>query len=100
MEFKDYQKQVQSLTPLEGGNQKEIVARYALSLSEEAGEVIRPLKRHYFRGEKLDRENLVEEMGDTLWCLTQIANAMGLTIEEIAQQNLNKILIKNSKSRG
>lgn len=39
-------------------------------------------------------------MGDTLWCLTQIANAMGLTIEEIAQQNLNKILIKNSKSRG
>ncbi len=63
----------------------------ALYLAEETGEVIRPLKRHYFRGYVLDKENLIEEMGDVFWALTQIASAEGIDLEEVLERNLQKL---------
>jgi NTP pyrophosphatase (non-canonical NTP hydrolase) len=36
------------------------------------------------------REQLAEELGDMLWYLASVATKAGLTLEEIAQQNLDK----------
>ena len=87
MDIKEYQK----LATKSFTNKKDHALMGALYLSEETGEVVRPLKRHYFRGYTLDKENLIEEMGDLIWSLTQIASAEGIDLEEVLERNLQKL---------
>ena len=44
------------------------------------------------------RANLCLEMGDVLWCLTALAQDLGLTLEMVAQANLEKLA--DRKARG
>jgi NTP pyrophosphatase (non-canonical NTP hydrolase) len=66
-----------------------------LGLVNEAGEVAGKIKK-IFRdrdGEISDddREALKGELGDVLWYLTQICTNLGLTLEEVAEANLDKL---------
>jgi len=66
-----------------------------LGLCNEAGELAGKIKK-IFRDKKgkiseADREALKGEIGDVLWYLTQIATNLDLTLEEIAEHNLEKI---------
>jgi NTP pyrophosphatase (non-canonical NTP hydrolase) len=66
-----------------------------LGLVNEAGEVAGKIKK-IFRdrnGEITDedREALKQELGDVLWYLTQICTNLGLTLEEVAEANLDKL---------
>jgi NTP pyrophosphatase (non-canonical NTP hydrolase) len=38
-----------------------------------------------------DREALKQELGDVLWYLTQIATELDLSLDEIAQTNIDKL---------
>ena len=66
-----------------------------LGLVNEAGEVAGKIKK-IFRdrdGEitDADREALKHELGDVLWYLTQICTNLDLTLEEVAEANLDKL---------
>ena len=66
-----------------------------LGLVNEAGEVAGKVKK-IFRdknGEiaEADREALKQELGDVLWYLTQICTELNLTLEEVAQANIDKL---------
>ncbi len=87
MDIKNYQ----TLATKSFTDKKEHSLMGAIYLAEETGEVVRPLKRHYFRGYTLDKENLIEEMGDLIWSLTQIASAEGIDLEEVLERNLQKL---------
>ena len=63
----------------------------AAGLAEEAGEVLGLVRKHVFMRHELDRERLVVELGDALWCLTAAAGAVGLSLEEVAAANLAKL---------
>ena len=66
-----------------------------LGLTNEAGEVAGKVKK-IFRdkggviGDE-DREALKGELGDVLWYLTQICTDLGLSLEEVAQANIDKL---------
>ena len=45
-----------------------------------------------------ERSNLCLEMGDVLWCLTALAQDLGLTLEMVATANLEKLA--DRKQRG
>jgi NTP pyrophosphatase (non-canonical NTP hydrolase) len=66
-----------------------------LGLVNEAGEVAGKIKK-IFRdkggeiGEE-EREALKHELGDVLWYLTQICTELGLSLEEVAEANLEKL---------
>lgn len=66
-----------------------------LGLANEAGEVAGKIKK-IFRDKggtisEEDRQALKYELGDVLWYLTQICTELGLTLEEVAQANLEKL---------
>lgn len=63
----------------------------ACGLAEEAGEVLSLVRKHLMQGRALDRERLALELGDVLWCLAATADAAGLSLDDIAQQNLDKL---------
>lgn len=73
-----------------------------LGLLGEAGEVAEKVKK-IFRDKKgkVDREtreNLVKELGDVLWYVTQVASEFELSLDEIAARNIEKLASR--KERG
>ena len=66
-----------------------------LGLVNEAGEVAGKIKK-IFRDKNGvisddDREALKHELGDVLWYLTQICTNLDLTLEDVAEANLDKL---------
>lgn len=63
----------------------------AAGLAEEAGEVLGLVRKRVFQQRESGRERFVEELGDALWCLAVAADALGLSLGEVAQSNLEKL---------
>jgi len=63
----------------------------AMGMITEAGEIIDSLKKHIFYGKTLDKVNLVEEIGDTLWYIAILADELNMSIEDIMEININKL---------
>jgi NTP pyrophosphatase (non-canonical NTP hydrolase) len=101
MEFNEYQKKAVS-TKLYSDKYKIIYP--ALSLGDESGEVMGKIKK-WLRGDagvgEMDKERIEAiklEMGDVLWCLSALADDLGLNLSDIAQANIDKIMSR--KERG
>lgn len=62
-----------------------------MGLNGEAGEAIDICKKYYFQGHELDRKKLVDELGDVLWYIAEIATSLNVTIEDIAINNIEKL---------
>ena len=73
----------------------------ALGLCGEAGEVAEKVKKTIRDdgGVLSDdrREALSRELGDVLWYLSQLATEAGLDLEEIAAENLDKLLSRQER---
>jgi NTP pyrophosphatase (non-canonical NTP hydrolase) len=63
----------------------------AAGIAEEAGEVLAHVRKHLYQNRALDTEKLAEELGDVLWCVAATATASGLSLEEIATRNTQKL---------
>ena len=63
----------------------------AAGLAEEAGEILARVRKHRFQQRPLDRDGLVIELGDALWCLSMVASSLGATLDEVADRNLAKL---------
>lgn len=62
-----------------------------IGLSGESGEASDILKKTLFQGHRLDREHLARELGDVAWYLALSADAIGYSLEEIFQMNIDKL---------
>lgn len=65
----------------------------AIGLAGEAGELLDAVRKHVFDGQPLDRDNVVEEMGDLCFYLQaamQVVNAFRYEIEQENQAKLSK----------
>jgi len=63
----------------------------AAGLSEEAGEVLSHVRKHVLQGRPLDRDALTLELGDALWCVAITADTLGISLEEVARRNVDKL---------
>lgn len=64
-------------------------------LCEEAGEVTALIRKAHRKGASVNKEELSEELGDVLCYLAYIAYRNGLSLTEIAQQNIDQKANKN-----
>jgi len=60
-------------------------------LAEEAGEVLSHVRKHLFQGRPLDHEAVLLELGDALWCLAIAADTLGVSLQDVAQRNVEKL---------
>ena len=63
----------------------------AYGLNGEAGEVIDLLKKHEFQGHDLSNEKLIDECGDVLWYCALLADALGFSLEQVMNRNIDKL---------
>lgn len=69
---------------------------YALGMCTEAGEIQDQLKKHLIYGKPLDRTNLIEEIGDSLWYQARMLKALGSNFEEAMELNIKKLKARYS----
>lgn len=62
-----------------------------LGLAGEAGEVADLLKKYLYQGHELDREKMIDEAGDVLWYIVELAAGLGVTLDQVAQHNVDKL---------
>lgn len=67
------------------------LAIFGLGIGGEAGEVQDLVKKHLGHGHPLDKEKLVKELGDVLWYVAAIADQAGVSLEMVAQVNVEKL---------
>ena len=87
MEFNEYQ---QAANRTLYGNEQ-VLTNCALGLAGESGQLIDLIKNYTFKGKDLDRQELVREMGDVLWYLSQIAQWADVPFDEVAQTNIETL---------
>jgi NTP pyrophosphatase (non-canonical NTP hydrolase) len=63
----------------------------AAGLAEEAGEVLGHVRKHVMQQRDLDRDAVVRELGDALWCLAVVASSVGVSLSEVARMNEEKL---------
>jgi NTP pyrophosphatase (non-canonical NTP hydrolase) len=101
MDFSEYQQKARQTAkyPVIGDG----VIYPTLGLTNEAGEVAGKIKK-IFRDKggvisAADREALKAELGDVLWYLAQVATELGLSLVEIADGNIEKLLDRQARSK-
>jgi len=63
----------------------------ATGASGESGELEDAIKKHVIYNKPLDRENVIEELGDLEFYLEGIRQGLGLTRDEVLQANIAKL---------
>lgn len=78
-------RQLEQLTQLRNG---------VTGLSDEVGELNSCVKKYVEYGQPLDITNIQEEVGDCLWRLVQICQAIGYTLEQAMIHNIQKLKVR------
>jgi len=90
MTANEYQKlALKTLNPVLSKN--DVLINGVMGLCGEAGEAIDLVKKHLYQGHGLDRETMKKELGDIAWYLAETAWALDLSLEEVFQENLDKL---------
>ena len=92
MQMNEYQKAA-ARTIKKDLNPKQVLHHALHGLVGEVGE-IHSLFQKAFQGHPLDPMHLKKETGDALWMIAEICTAMGWTLEEVAQGNIDKLLAR------
>lgn len=121
MDFNEYQKWANGVSSLRNVQRRETASRSTLELDDtrvivgddspkldniasfrrvdhavagiasESGEIAEHIKHVRFQGKALDRDHLTKEAGDLLWYIAELAAGLGVTLEDIAQRNIEKL---------
>lgn len=88
--FNEYQEAVTRIKKYkEGAEDLYLLAK----LTEETGETAKEIRRKV-DGEPMEKD-LTSELGDLLWCISAIAKHNGITLQEIVDNNIQKLKERN-----
>ena len=100
MKFDDYQNETHQFFISDGkkykvknDNKDLLIARMALGIAGEAGEIAEKVKK-YLRGDyplKDLKKKISAEAGDKLWYLSEFLSIFDIKLSDVAQQNLDKL---------
>ncbi|MBQ8395837.1 MAG: nucleoside triphosphate pyrophosphohydrolase family protein, partial [Oscillospiraceae bacterium] len=82
MTVSEYQK-LAMVTQNKELDKKDVLIVGVMGLCGESGEAIDLVKKHIAQGHELDREHLLEELGDIAWYLAETAYALDADLEDV-----------------
>ena len=87
----DEYQELASRTAGAGGDGDRRLIISALGLAGEAGEFANMVKKLTAHGHDIAPEILADELGDVLWYVAEAAASCGLSLGDLAQQNVDKL---------
>lgn len=108
MKFDDYQKETHQFFVgdaikygVNNSNNDLLIARLALGIAGEAGEIAEKVKK-YLRGDidlNILKAEITKEVGDELWYLSEFLSTFNLKLSDIAQHNLDKLADRRARGK-
>uniref|UniRef100_A0A6M3J164 Putative nucleotide pyrophosphohydrolase domain-containing protein n=1 Tax=viral metagenome TaxID=1070528 RepID=A0A6M3J164_9ZZZZ len=90
MTFEEYQVAARRTQP----HDIDLLVMAALGAAGESGELANEVKKIRFHGHATKSQVLRNELGDVLWYLACLADALGATLEDVAQTNIDKLRLR------
>lgn len=90
MTFQEYQKQALNFLNPEV-KQEQLLNLVALGLNGEAGQVADYWKKVKYHNHKMNNDTIIKQLGDVLWYLAISARALGISFNDIAIRNIEKL---------
>lgn len=92
MELDEYQREA-NRTDQRPGSDEGALFFPVIGLSSEVGSLVRHVKKRLRDGDahELFSDQMAEELGDVMWYVANLAEKLGLGLEEVAQRNLRKV---------
>jgi NTP pyrophosphatase (non-canonical NTP hydrolase) len=77
-------------------NTLEAITNAVMGMAGEAGELVDYVKKVRYQGHRLDQQQLIEEAGDVLWYVAQLATALAdysgpVMLSDVAEYNIAKL---------
>lgn len=69
----------------------DLLGMAVMGLCGEAGEIIELVKKARYQGRELDVDRLKDELGDLQWYAHKVADALGVLMSEVLEENLDKL---------
>ena len=91
MTGKEYQKLALQTANLQSEVKYPRIINGVLGLAGEAGECADIVKKHLFQGHDLNKEKLLEEIGDVMWYCALTAYEAGSDLDSIMENNIAKL---------
>lgn len=79
------------LASMQAGNNTGEILNASLGLSGEVGELNDLLKKWIFHEKNIDREHIKKEIGDIMWYIALMADALGFELDAIMITNIEKL---------
>jgi len=89
MQANDYQKE--ALRTASSIKEEDLILNGALGLAGESGEVADIIKKYMFQGHELDKEKLIDELGDVCWYIAILAKGLNVELDEVLIHNVEKL---------
>jgi NTP pyrophosphatase (non-canonical NTP hydrolase) len=89
MDLKEYQELCKITSKVFESPEKEI-SNWGLGIAGETGDLVGCIKKTFFHGDD-QKAGIKENLGDTLWYMAMIANFFGWKLEDILQENIDKL---------
>lgn len=89
MDMRKYQEEARRTSNTK--NREDKLLNAALGLSGEVGEVVDHIKKWKFQGHKLNKKEIIEELGDVLWYIGEMADGINADLGKIAENNIAKL---------
>ena len=93
MTLNEYQGKASKNAQFKGLDRLKVLAYVSAGLSGEAGEFLGTIKRVLLgvKSMEIAESDALDELGDTLWYLAMCCKTFGVTLEDVAQMNLDKL---------
>lgn len=88
--FDEYQKKAMR-TCKKYDDVKDAYANIGLGLAGESGEVADLIKKHLSGAKEINKQDLIEELGDILWYIAEACEFFDISMEHIAKTNIEKL---------
>lgn len=90
MNANEYQKA--ALRTANSDKSKDLILNGVLGLCGETGEVADHIKKHLFQGHELDKDQMINELGDVCWYIAILAKGLNVDLETVMKKNIEKLL--------
>ena len=90
MNLTDYQK-ICRATAKKFDNKELEIYTWGLGIAGEAGDVASCIKKTFAHENSTVQDGIRENLGDTLWYMAMICNYFGWDMQEVMQDNINKL---------
>lgn len=99
MELTTYQQQRKDFAFYQDSKLVDGLTYSVLALCGEAGELANKLKKSLRVNKQADPLVLADELGDVLWYVAAVATELGMTLDEVAEMNIQKLQARRAADK-